>query len=303
MEIGWILRGLCQRSHREGKMKRAIILCGFLTLVMGCESDESFVGGEDAVNVVSGPAEDATVAGIDEIEEDRSKAESDASEECDDFFCVDAGTFEEEETPEEEGGDEKGDDNKEGGEKGGAPSLEQCIDDCVAKGETEEDCGPLCEAYLSGEFGQGGKEEGGGEGEGGKESSGNFNQCLSDCLASGETEEVCTAQCEGAGSGGEDGKDEGEGDEKGGGGGNSEVGTLEECIEGCIAKGTTQGECEAVCAELTGTEVDDSGKDDESEMGDGGEEEMDTACYDACVDKGESEEFCSSYCSGSTDGK
>ena len=166
------------------------------------------------------------------------------------------------------------------------------MSDCIAKGESEEACGPICETYLAGggegdekggegdEKGGEGDEKGGGGGGAGEAA---MEQCVADCIAKGESEEVCVGACEsylGASEGGEKGGDEGgekggdeggdeaddeggdeaddegdekgddEGDEKGGGEGDL---SYEECVEGCVEKGEPESVCEEACEGFTGT--------------------------------------------------
>ncbi len=258
-------------------------------LAFGCaETDTtdpvSTSGGE------SGPLADYEGEGDAEAEEEAADGEeANAPDECEegstDFFCVDAGTFEggDDESDEEgeaEGGDEKGGDEK-GGEGITEEAMAQCIEDCVGKGESEEDCGPLCEAYLSGELGgeKGGEgDEKGGEGDekGGEGiSEEDLAQCVEDCVLKGDTEENCIPICEaylsGLASGGGDEKggegDEkgGEGDEKGGEGDDAGDEKGDEGAEGEDKPGFDEGEAEGGDDEKDDEEDDEEDEDEEDE--------------------------------------
>ena len=225
-----------------------------LVLVVGCaeseEASDTTVGGESGSDVLL-PLEEADT--------------SDEEAECEElaFLCVDAGSFEgessfeESDTSESADEDEKGEGKEEAGGVTSEEAFAQCISDCVAKGETEEACGPICEAYLSG-AGGGDKGDEEAEEKGGETEIVGLEQCVEDCVAKGETEEACLPICEeyvGAGEGGD--KEESPEDETS----DSEEAEesvenleLDQCIEDCVAKGESEDTCQSACEAITGGE-------------------------------------------------
>lgn len=170
---------------------------------------------------------------------DGSSASGDTSSDSDDcWWCFDADASSAPETLAGEGGDDKG-----GG--AGKLTLEACIEECVAKGETEEACGPICEEYL-GATGEGDcfedcLKKGGTEAEceaacgpsddgGGPDDPG--ASCYDACIEKGYSEEECAESCDGDG-------DPSDGSDKGGA----------SCFDDCMEKGASEEECTEACGE------------------------------------------------------
>jgi hypothetical protein len=106
-----------------------------------------------------------------------------------------------------------------GGDKGDDKTDAQCMEACLAKGASEEECKAACAG-----------DDKGGDGKGGDKTD---EQCMDACLAKGLSEEECNDACPDDGTGG-DGKGDGK--------------TEEQCMEACLAKGASEEECKDACA-------------------------------------------------------
>ena len=106
-----------------------------------------------------------------------------------------------------------------GGNKGNGKTDEECMEACLAKGASEDECKAACT----------------GDGKGGGDKGGDSTDamCMEACLAKGLSQEECDDACADGGKGGD-----GTGDDK----------TEEQCIEACLAKGASEEECKDACA-------------------------------------------------------
>jgi hypothetical protein len=120
------------------------------------------------------------------------------------------------------GGGGGGKDGGGGGKDGVGLTLEECIEQCIEKGESLEVCEPTCEEYV-------------GAGGGGMAS----DTCYEDCIDKGASPDECLEAC-----GDDDESDDGdEGNE-----GNEGDDEYEACYESCMDAGKGADACEEYCS-------------------------------------------------------
>ena len=177
------------------------LLLVFLLGLSACESDSSASDGDNTsdAGTTDGGITELDASGI----SDTADVEDDA---C--WWCTDADAASAPDTLEGTGGDS--------GKGGGDLTLEECIEECSQKGQSQEECEEICLEYL----------------DDGKGDIGDLTleECIEGCVEKGESQETCEEICPEFVGGGDKGEEE-------------------DCYEDCVAKGTSEAECLEVCGD------------------------------------------------------
>jgi hypothetical protein len=183
------------------------LLLVFLLGLSACESDSSASDGDNTSDA------GATDGGITELDaagiSDTADVEDDADIEDDAcWWCTDADAASAPDTLEGTGADS--------GKGGGGLKLEECIDECTKKGDSQESCEEICSELV----------------DDGKGDIGDLTleECIEGCVEKGESQETCEEICPELVGGGDKGEEE-------------------DCYEDCIAKGTSEAECLELCGD------------------------------------------------------